>query len=198
MPEYGIYEDGRLTARFVAPLKVRSNQPIFSSDTLSLKRPITRRAAQRWEIETNLEPLVHGANDLFASLVSKGHSETVTVRMPQNYGAYLKRTAVSSNPSAVGSRGSTVVNVSGLSGLIPAGTFVRFATHSKVYMTTLDRQNSGVMNVYPALRKDVAGGFTYREDVMMPCLFDTDTIIGMSYTDGIMMDMGTVKFIERL
>jgi hypothetical protein len=39
---------------------------------------------------------------------------------------------------------------------------------------------------------------SHRDDVQMSCLFDTDTLTGMSYTDGILMDLGTVKLVEKL
>ena len=194
---YGIYEDNAVIAEFVAPMTVRSNQPIFSSDTLSLKRVVTRRAAQRWEIETNLSPLNFTAQDLFVNLVTKGNTETVTVVMPQNYGVITRRTSTSS-PTASGTKGATQVTVSGNTGLIPKGTFVRFSTHSKIYMTTADLIGNGALQIYPKLRANVSGVMTHRDDVLMPCLWDTDTIIGMVYTDGILMDNGRVKLIERL
>jgi hypothetical protein len=194
---YGIYENGTLVARFVAPLTMRTNQPIFSSDTLSLRRQVSRRAAQRWEIEANLEPLTTDANGLFVNLVTKGHSETVTVRVPQNYGVIHKRTSKSS-PTAVGAKGATQVAVTGNQGLIPQGTMVRFGSHSKIYMTTADLNNSGTLQIYPNLRADVNGVFKHRDDVDMPCYYDTDTILGMVFADGIMMDVGSVKLIERL
>ena len=194
---YGIYEGNAVIAEFVAPMTVRSNQPIFSSDTLSLKRVVTRRAAQRWEIETNLSPLNFTAQDLFVNLVTKGNTETVTVVMPQNFGVITRRTSTSS-PTASGTKGATQVTVSGNTGLIPKGTFVRFSTHSKIYMTTADLIGNGALQIYPKLRANVSGVMTHRDDVLMPCLWDTDTIIGMVYTDGILMDNGRVKLIERL
>lgn len=194
---YGIYDNGALVARFAAPLTMRSNQPIFMSDTLSLQRQVGKRAAQRWEIQSNLEPLTDDANGLFVNLVTKGNSETVTVRVPQNYGVIRKRTSTST-PTAVGSAGASSLTVTNNSGLIPKGTFVRFAGHSKIYMTTQDLANSGTLYVFPTLRAAVNGTFTHRDDVEMPCLYDTDTVTGMVFTDGIMMDVGTVKLVERL
>jgi len=195
---YGIYEGETLLARFVAPGDMmRSNRPIFASDTLSLKRKVSGRGAQRWEIEAGLEPLTTDANLLFVNLVTKGESETVTVRVPQNYGVIHKRTSTST-PTAVGLKGATQVAVTNNSGLIPAGTFIRFASHSKIYMTTGDLRNSGNLGVFPPLRRSVNDTFAHRDDVVMPCLYDTDTAKGMKYTDGILMDVGTVKLIERL
>jgi hypothetical protein len=194
---YGIYEGETLVARFVAPATVRSNKPIFASDTLSLKRRVGGRAAHRWEIEANLEPLTTDANALFVNLVTKGASETVTVRLPQNYGVIFKRTSTST-PTAAGVKGATILDVTNNAGLIPMGTFVRFASHSKIYMLSKDLRNSGQMHVFPPLRRNVNETFAHRDDVVMPCQYDTDTVKGMVYTDGIMMDVGTVKLIERL
>jgi hypothetical protein len=194
---YGIYEGETLLARFVAPATVRSNRPIFASDTLSLKRKVSGRGAQRWEIEANLEPLTTDANALFVNLVTKGESETVTVRVPQNYGVIFKRTSTSV-PSGTGAAGASTVAVINNSGLIPLGTFIRFASHSKIYMLTEDLRNNGEMHIFPPLRQSVNATFTHRDDVVMPCKYDTDTVKGMVYVDGIMMDVGTVKLIEDL
>lgn len=194
---YGIYEDGELLARFTAPMTVRSNHPIFMSDTLSLKRDVTRRNAQRWEIETSVEPLTRTANDLFVNFVTKGYGNTVTVKVPQNIGVIRTRTSVSS-PSAVGSRGTSFVTVTNNSGFIPKGTFIQFSDHTKVYMTTSDLTNNGVLNIYPFLRKNLNTTFKHRDDIFMPCLYDTDTVSGMVFTDGILMDNGTIKLIERV
>ena len=122
---YGIYENGEVIAQFTAPLTVRSNQPVFVSDTLSLKRFISRRSAQRWEIDAGLEPLMNDAQDLMVNLVTKGYSEAVTIIVPQNYGVVKARTAIGT-ATASGTIGSGQVSVSGLSGLIPKGTFIKF------------------------------------------------------------------------
>jgi hypothetical protein len=87
---YGILNGTALIAKFTVPLTVKSNQPVFSSDTLSLSRVSVKRNVQRWEIDANLEPLVGTANDLFAHLVTKGSSESFKIKMPQNYGAELQ------------------------------------------------------------------------------------------------------------
>jgi hypothetical protein len=224
---YGILNDtaGDLTpiAGFVAPLKMISNKPVFVSDALSLKRATYARAAQRWELETNLEPLVGAANNLLVNLVTKGITGTVYVLVPQNYGVIAKRSATTSTMTVVT---TTAVN-SGVSSLsvicsvagefIPAGTFIKInngGTNSKtaagldtkIYMTTADftgTTTAKTLQIYPPLRVGIAlntGDVTvyHRDDVVMPCFYDTSTVIGMSYTDGILMDMGSVKFVENL
>jgi hypothetical protein len=197
---YGILNGTTVIAKFVAPLSVKSNVPVFVSDALSLKRTVTKRNAQRWEISTNLEPLSVGANDLFALLVNKGASEVLTIQMPQNYGVIKKRVSTAS-PNVDGLLGATNVNVSLNNGLIPAGTFIRFSNHSKIYMVTADfNQTAGIMSIFPGLLIAVPPGqiFKHQDDVEMLCRFDTDVVIGMQYTDGILMDVGTVNLIEAL
>jgi hypothetical protein len=195
---YGIYENGEVIAQFTAPLTIRSNQPVFVSDTLSLKRFISRRSAQRWEINAGLEPLTTNAQNLMVNLVTKGYSETVTVIVPQNYGVIKART-VTGTPVVSGVAGqSQVVISSGLSGLLPKGTFVKFSNHSKVYMTTSNLTGNGVLTLFPALVSNVTGNMTYNDDVQMQCLYDTDVVTGMVYSDGILMDTGQIKLLEKL
>jgi hypothetical protein len=195
---YGIYVSGSVIAKFVTPMTVRSNHPVFASDTLSLSRQISRRAAQRWEIETQLEPLSQTANELFVDIVTKGYSEAVTIITPQNYGVISKRTRTDP-ATATGTLGAGSVTISGGSGLIPKGTFVKFANHTKVYMTTTERDGPGTVSIYPNLISGVsAQTMTCGDDVIMTCLYDLDTISGMVYTDGILMDMGTVKLVEYI
>jgi hypothetical protein len=195
---YGIYENGEVIARFTAPLTIKSNQPVFVSDTLSLKRFISRRSAQRWEIDAGLEPLTTDAQDLMVNLVTKGYSETVTVIVPQNYGVVKARTAVGI-PTVSGVAGQSQVVIStGLFNLLPKGTFVKFSNHSKVYMTTANLTGNGVLTIFPPLVSNVAGSMTYGDNVQMECLYDTDVVTGMVYSDGILMDTGQIRLLEKL
>jgi len=195
---YGIYDNGNVIAQFVVPMTMKSNTPVFVSDTLSLKRRTRRRAAHRWEIETRLEPLSAGAQDLMVHLVVNGHSETIQCIVPQNMGVIRARTA-NGRPTATGSAGASQVEVSANSGMIPKGTFIRFDNHSKIYMLTDSLVGQGTMRIFPELRVSVAdSSFNFRDNVIMNCLYDTDTVIGMQYEDGVLMDMGTVRLIERV
>lgn len=194
---YGIYENGEVIARFVVPMTLRSNNPISFSDTLSLKRFVNKRSAQRWELEASVEPLNYSANDLMVSLITKGYSETIQITTPQNIGVISKRTI--SSCTATGLASSSVVTISNHSGFMPKGTFIKFANHLKVYMTTSDLSNNGTLNIYPALRTSVSSVSVANDDkVFMSCLLDTDSVRGMVFSDGILMDNGTIRFIERL
>jgi len=194
---YGIYANGAVIAQFVTPMSVRSNHPVFASDTLSLSRQVARRAAQRWEIETKLEPLSYTANELFVDLVTKGYSEAVTIITPQNYGVITKRTT-SGTPTATGTAGQNYITVANHTGLMPKGTFIKVGTASKVYMTVTDRSGNGTVSVYPNLSANISGTMYCRDDVIMTCFYDTDVVSGMIFTDGILMDMGTIRLVEFL
>jgi len=208
---YGIWEGslaaGCVIAPFVTPMSVTSNQPVFISDTLSLKRTTFSRTAQRWEISTNLFPQILDANQLFVNMVTKGRTGILTVLMPQNYAVTQKRKSVSALINATGVKGTSSITVSNFDAgkLIPMGSFIQFTgnnAHKKVYMTTADfgLTAATTMSIYPSLRMDVSLGttFSFKDDILMPCSYDTDTVIGMTYTDGIMMNPGTVKLVERV
>jgi hypothetical protein len=198
---FGICNDSNvLIARFAAPMTVRSNHPVYSSDTLSLKRHITRRSAQRWEISTNVEPLSSGANDLFVNMVTKGYDTSLRVLMPQNYGVIKARTLSASTVSATGSINTTTLNINSNPGFMPKGTFFStgVAPHTKVYVTLTDRSGTGAVTVYPALRAAITGNINIGNNVIGYFKYDLDTVIGMAYSDGILMDNGTIKLVEAL
>lgn len=199
MADYGIHDGTSLIGKFTAPLTVKSNHPVFMSDTLSLGRQISRRSAQRWEIETGVEPLKETANELFVHLVTKGFHSAVSILMPQNYAVSLKRTSTTSN-TATGTLNASSVTIAVNTGLIPKGTFIKFANHNKIYMVTTDITGTGTMSIYPNLISAVPAStaFTYRDDVFGTFLFDTDVIQGMVYSDGVLMNIGTIRLVEKL
>jgi hypothetical protein len=195
---YGIMKDGVLIGQFDAPLTLRSNQPIFGGDSLSLKRTTRKRAAQRWEIRANIEPLVGNANELFALLVTNGSTIPYTVMCPQNYGAILARkyvmpVTVSGNPK------SSTITLSNNVNTIPVGTMIQFENHTKVYMVNSLPDAERNVKIFPPLVHSVVNEtLRWREDVMMLAYMDLDQVAGMVYTDGIVMDIGTVNMVEKL
>lgn len=203
----GIYNDAAtpvIIAKFTAPLTIRSNQPTTLSDTLSLKRVISQKTAQRWEVEAGLEPLSSGANALFAHLVTKGYNSVINILMPQNYGVILQLpetppALIVASDVALGNSQLTVNTNNAV--MVPIGCFITFANHNKVYMiTTADVAKSATastMYIYPPLQVAVTLStvITYK-DVKMPCYLETDSVRGMTYSDGILMDVGTIKLVE--
>ena len=195
---YGILKNGELIATFAAPLTVRNNRPVFASDSLNLKRNINVRPAQRWEIQSNLVPLSADANELFVAIALSDYYQTVEVKMPQNTGSVHNRVTTENTSYASGSLNGTTVSVT-TAGTIPPGTFIRFGNHSKIYLTKTKRVGTGTVEVYPPLQSSVVNQVLFwQDDVVMPCLVDLDTTLGMVYTDGVLMDLGSIKLIEKL
>jgi len=197
---YGIWNGTQVIARFVVPISLQSNHPIFFADSLSLKRYSERRSAQRWELTTKLEPLYMEAGELQTHLIINGYGLSFTITTPQNVGVALRRTTTANPIVAATGAALSNVTVNTNNGLIPTGTFIKFSNHDKVYMVGADRNGPGVMAIYPPLRValPLSTTFTFREDVLMKVKYDTDTVIGMNYDDGILMDVGQVKFIEAV
>lgn len=195
---FGIYEGGNLIAKFTAPLSVRSNKPIITSDALSLKRYSSVSTAQRWEIETGVEPLSHTANELMVHLVTKGNTEIINIKMPQNYGV-MRLHEAGGTPLATGALLANAVTINSHSGFIPKGSFIKFAGHSKIYMARSSLRNNGVLNIYPRLVGVVSNSqVSTGASVIANFYYDTDVMTGMTYTDGILMDIGTVRLVEHL
>jgi hypothetical protein len=203
MALYGILdgEDRELIAVFAAPVAVRSNVPVTPSDSLSLLRRTRSVAAQRWEISAGIVPMSDGGHKLMKSLVTKGTHSPTEVLVPQSVGVILRRTGSLSKVLLTdgGLAGESQVSAPAYSGFMPRGTFLRFGNHSKVYVTLSDFDGSGAVSVFPPLRADLAETYMYHgDDVVMECFYDRDTVQGMRYTDGILMDPGELVLVESI
>jgi hypothetical protein len=201
MIRHGILADDgvSLLAKFVTPVDVHSNMPIFSGDALSLRRYVHQRTAQRWEVEGRVEPLSVDANTLMVLFVKKGQSVPFKILTPQNYGVMQKMTAEGSI-TATGTSGHKNITLGGGTGFLPQGTFLRFANHSKIYMLLNDITLPGPLSVeiHPPLRMSISTvAVSYRE-VIMEAYHDKGGVRGMRFEDGILMDMGSIGFVEKI
>lgn len=182
---------------FAAPMSVRSNQPVFVGESMTLKRVVQTRGVQRWEIDTRLNPESSNSNLLIAEMLRASYNKALKVRFPQSIGS-IDRRIFGGPVSPLGTAGSTTVNLS-TSSTIPAGTFIKFSNHDKVYITLSERDSgSPVVDIFPALRKNVNTTDTvfWQDDIVIDMLLDTENILGMSFIDGILMDLGSIKLLE--
>jgi hypothetical protein len=197
----GIREGSLLIARFVVPMSVISNRPEFGADTLSLRRRTgTQGGVQRWEIQTRVEPL-RGSADLMVDMILSGESDVVEVEMPQVYGVSNGTSLTSLAVSAATAKSSSSVPVTVTGVRVGKGEFIKFAGHSKVYMVSSVRTGSGNMSIFPALVADVALNEAISfgpTNVIMSANYDSSTIKGMVYSDGVLQDPGQVTLIEKL
>jgi len=83
--------------------------------------------------------------------------------------------------------------------LIPAGTMFTVGTNKKLYMAVEDSTAGVPFKIHPNLQSSVTDEpIVYGDTVKMQCFYDTTVISGMQYSDGILMDNGSVKLIEAL
>lgn len=193
---YGLCNSSnQVVAEFVTPMSITSNVPVFSSDTTTLKRNVSSRAVQRWEISTKLKPLSETANELFALLVSKNTTNTMTIKLPQNTGSIKNR--VLGSATATGNVNEDHILVT-TSGTIPIGTFIKLGT--KVYLTTSVISGNSI-SIFPPLQATFTSGndvLYWQDDILMSVWLDASSVVGMAYTDGVLMDNGEMKFVEVL
>lgn len=197
--------DSELLCLFSAPLAIRSKQPGFASDTLSLKRKTILTNYQRWELDATIAPLDPDFN-ILGHTTKMGYTNSFPIRMPQpvfpNYKTPPKDlmcSVVTEAPMA--SKQVYIVN-SNPSFALPANSFIKFRGHSKVYLVTDSQIITGknLITVHPTLVGDVSIGedVYVGDNVTMHVYYDTDTPLGLSFQDGILADSIKTTMVEKL
>jgi hypothetical protein len=103
------------------------------------------------------------------------------------------------------SPGVTTITVDGVetsTQKLSVGEFIRFAGHTKVYMVASSSLAGGIntINIQPKLQGNIVVGeeVFYGPKVSMLSLFSPDTRLGVSYQDGVLAEVMSVKIIEKL
>ena len=153
----------------VAPLSIASNEPMFDADTISLKKQRSSQGAQRWELSFNIVTTTPA--DALLTIVDFDTVQNMT--MPQ-----LKE---------VNDRLSTVN--------YPKGAFVT-GSNNKVYMIKSDASSVVDSNLYPT----PPSGLTYSTVANATIRYyrDISDLRGITFSDGILADPGTINIIEAL
>ena len=193
-------------AKILAPLTITSNEPMFDVDTVSLKKQRASQNAQRWEVSFNTIAEPDTQVDLFISSVDN-LDVVSTMVMPQLPKVDELNTLTNTSTAVSGSFSAGVSGVT-LSaaittGLLPKGSFINFSNHSKVYVTTSDTTfTSGTadVSIYPSLRASIDSTHIMR--TTSECLFtylrSIDQQTGITFTDGVLSNVGTIDLIEAL
>lgn len=191
----------------VAPLTIESNEPIFVADMLNLKQERVSQAAQRWELSFGIQ--FRDTEGQYFTEMLKGLSAAKEMTMPQLV-AVDKRITSLATPTTVGAtaanQSAVNITVSETGTLIPAGTFIRFSSHKKIYAILDDITTTGgtvSMNIYPRLTAPVIEGVSvyHANTSTKPVLTfynSVDTLSGIVYEDGLMVNPGLVKIVEAL
>jgi hypothetical protein len=197
----GIIENGVVKVRFVTPMSVVSNQPVFVTDSLNLKRQVVSQKVQRWEITTNLEPSNNSADFLLHS-VTNGYDQVFEIQTPQVY----KKTSVINTATSITVNNSFNAGLNEIfvssNGNLEKGEFIKFSNHDKIYLllNNITSSPNTALKIFPALTEDVILGnlVLSGKQSIMKVRYDLNTTLGISYIDGVLSDPGTVTFIEAL
>jgi hypothetical protein len=193
----------------VAPFRLSSNEPVFSADAVNLRVRRVRQGSQRWEMEFKV--VMTDATNTFADMITTFH-DAVTLEMPQlNVRGEVISSGTSTGAITTSSggepAGDDTIAISGLvtGTTINKGRFIKFSSHDKIYMVTetVTGDGSDFLKIYPSLRQTITSGdqVLYRDDVdaiTFTAYRDISNVQGITYTDGILSDLGTINLIEAL
>lgn len=193
-----------------APFIIKSNEPVFHSESVSLKVSRVKQGAQRWELEFGL--VMQDSSSFLPDMVNNFHT-TVTMEMPQLNvrGETINQGSCTSSVSPTGSiaAGTTAIGLTGMSNgsTINKGRFVKFSNHDKIYLVTsttiADGFGFGTLNIYPGLVSSVTGAtqLLYRDgtdSITFTAYRDIDNVQGITFVDGVLTESGTINLIEAL
>lgn len=191
-------------ADILAPLSITSNEPVFEMTTVSLKTQRASQGTQRWELTfTTANSAANEAEALLGSV--EGITSTSTMVMPQLPSIVAGNTATTTQviDAGVAAGLSTVTIVS--DGVILKGSFIKFNNHDKLYMVTADVAASVAsapvdVDIYPSLRSAVTTSHTLNtgSSAVLTYYRSIDNAMGISFTDGILSNQGTINLIEAL
>jgi hypothetical protein len=197
-----------------APLTIKSNEPTFDVDTISLAKQRSSQGSQRWELSFNVLT-ADNAMELFMSGINKtggtGFTEAASMIMPQ----------IASNGVTVAGSNGIVTNAfssahvsqvdidmtSGTgttnTGTIKRGYFIKFGNHSKIYVVTEDCTLAGpapTLKFYPNLVNSVITATTVLigDSVTLSYWRDISDIKGITFSDGILSSPGTINLVESV
>jgi len=193
-------------ARILAPFTIRSNEPTFDVDTISLRKQRASQNAHRWEISFSTVGTPDTMQDMLVGSVT-GLNDTDTMVFPQ-LTAVDNAYSVTSDSVVVGTAGasgdtSVIANGTGVTGTLPKGSFFKFSNHDKIYMTTADAVFSNgptTVNFHPSLVSAVSTthNFMMGPNATFTYYRSIDNASGITFTDGVLASNGTIDLLEAL
>jgi hypothetical protein len=190
-------------AAILAPFTIVSNEPAFNMTTVSLKTQRASQGHQRWELTFSVQPTSELIIDsLIGQLGALDTSSTMI--MPQLATGNTVDNNVTAHSSASAGATSVQLEGTGVTGLLPKGSFVKFQGQDKVYITTADVTFDNVVDpyvsIYPPLRSAVASStnFHFRDSCQITYFQSIDNATGITFTDGVLANPGTITLIEAL
>ena len=138
-------------------INIESKHSNVKSETVSGRMQVRTLGGQRWSFTAKYNPMTRTEfNPVYAFVISQqGMLGTFSITPPVVSSTSGDATG-SMTVSSTGTVGANAVAITGITGTVKAGDFVKFAGHSKVYMVTADRAGAGLMSIEPSLVSSVA------------------------------------------
>lgn len=195
---------------YVTPISITSNESYLMNESLNLKRKVIYKDAQRWELLITLKDA--GKSKLFSDLMGHwmrtGLHTSFDIPVPQHLGTeigFVKNDIYGNigapTVSDEGEVGDSSINISHfLARSYPAGRFITFGNHHKLYAVTesfdtLAENGSAEMRVFPSLRQRVPANTPVNFFDVVAKVFNEADSSSFQYTDGIMQN-ATLKIVE--
>jgi len=193
-------------AQIVTPFTITSNEPMFDVDTVSLTKQRASQGSQRWELEFNTVGTPDTVQDmLLASVTSVQDVDTMLMPQLSIVDELHTLTNTSTPVAEAGAIGDTtiVMQAAGTSGTVFKGTFFKFSNHDKIYLTTADcnfDSTNPTLSFYPALRKITSTSHRMKTgaEAILTYYKDIDNMAGITFSDGVLSNSGTIRLIEAL
>lgn len=129
----------------------------LSSESVSGRKQVRHLGGQRFEFSAKYPPMKRTAfMPVIAFITSqRGQRGTFTITLPVL--SFSNGTATGTMLSnGGGSIGDSTIAVDGFTGVLPAGSLIKFNGHTKAYMTTADRSGAGTLSFTPPLVESVS------------------------------------------
>jgi len=192
--------------QIVTPFTIASNEPMYDVDTISLKKQRASQGVQRWELSFSV--VSENPADLLVNTISSFDSVNTMV-MPQLNKVeerFSKAGTVTVANNQIKGANTVEFSRTNVFGIIPKGYFIKFSNtdHNKVYMVLNDVELLGLgtatCNIYPSLHADVSAGTTVYtgQQVKISYYRDISDIKGITYSDGVLSNPGTINIIEAV
>jgi len=197
---------------YITPIQITTNESYLINESLNLKRKAIYKDAQRWEFLVTLKDA--GRSKLFSDLMAhwalKGLHSSFDLPVPQHLGTEVDFTesfiyGASGAPALLNGAvaGDSSVGIGHLLARnYPAGRFITFANHPKVYTVTENflTKAGGIsteMRIFPSLRKTVPANTRVNFFNVNARVFNEADNSSFQYTDGTMQN-ATIKAVEEV
>ena len=181
-----------LGLNYITPATITHEERVFKSETLSLRIQTNVSSASRWRVQLGLEPSRENgsAGALQVHRAQFGVHTPFNMLMPQHLGTdpTVESNTIVSVSGVHAASDSTIMVDSNTSFTIPAGRFITFAGHNKVYITTsalnYTSGTTGTLNIFPALHSGLVDNAIVNLNPNISVRYSSEESVSITITDG--------------